>query len=79
MPNISFGPTVIAALRRYTDKPFDCHLMISPCDPYLAAFAAAGVDRMTVHAEATAHLDRSLQESVRSASARASRSTRQRP
>ena len=62
VPNISFGPPVIAALRRLTEKPFDCHLMISPCDPFLAAFAAAGVDRMTVHAEATTHLDRSLQE-----------------
>ncbi len=62
VPNITFGPPVIAALRPLTDKPFDCHLMIEPCDPYLEAFAKAGADRLTVHAEATRHLDRSLQE-----------------
>ena len=61
VPNITFGPPVIAALRASTDKPFDCHLMIEPCDPYLEAFARAGCDRITVHAEATRHLDRSLQ------------------
>ncbi len=62
VPNITFGPPVVAALRPLTDKPFDCHLMIEPCDPYLEAFAKAGADRITVHAEATRHLDRSLQE-----------------
>ena len=62
VPNITFGPPVIAALRPLTDKPFDCHLMIEPCDPYLEAFAKAGADHITVHAEATRHLDRSLQE-----------------
>jgi ribulose-phosphate 3-epimerase len=62
VPNITFGPPVVAALRPHTDKPFDCHLMIEPCDPYLEAFAKAGADRITVHAEATRHLDRSLQE-----------------
>ena len=62
VPNITFGPPVIAALRPHTDKTFDCHLMIEPCDPYLEAFAKAGADRITVHAEATRHLDRSLQE-----------------
>jgi len=62
VPNITFGPPVIAALRPHSDKPFDCHLMIAPCDPYLEAFARAGADRITVHAEATTHLDRSLQE-----------------
>ncbi len=62
VPNITFGPPVVTALRRHTDKPFDCHLMIEPCDPYLEAFARAGADRITVHAEATRHLDRSLQE-----------------
>ena len=62
VPNISFGPPVIAALRPLTDKVFDCHLMIEPCDPYLEAFAKAGADHITVHAEATTHLDRSLQE-----------------
>ena len=62
VPNITFGPPVVAALRPHTDKPFDCHLMIEPCDPYLEAFARAGADHITVHAEATRHLDRSLQE-----------------
>jgi ribulose-phosphate 3-epimerase len=62
VPNITFGPPVVAALRTLTDKPFDCHLMIEPCDPFLEAFAHAGADRITVHAEATRHLDRSLQE-----------------
>jgi ribulose-phosphate 3-epimerase len=62
VPNITFGPPVVAALRSLTDKPFDCHLMIEPCDPYLEAFAKAGADHITVHAEATRHLDRSLQE-----------------
>ena len=61
VPNITFGPPVIAALRPHTDKVFDCHLMIEPCDPYLEAFAKAGADVITVHAEATKHLDRSLQ------------------
>jgi len=61
VPNITFGPDVIRAIRRHSEKCFDTHLMISPVDPYLEAFAAAGVDRMTVHAEATRHLDRTLQ------------------
>lgn len=61
VPNITFGPSVIKAVRERTDKVFDCHLMIEPCDPYLAAFAEAGCDIITVHAEATTHLDRSLQ------------------
>jgi len=61
VPNITFGPDVVKAIRRYTDKCFDAHLMISPVDSYLEAFAAAGVDRITVHAEATTHLDRTLQ------------------
>jgi len=62
VPNITFGPPVVAALRPHTNKPFDCHLMIEPCDPYLEAFANAGADHITVHAEATRHLDRSLHE-----------------
>ena len=62
VPNITFGPPVIAALRPHSQKLFDCHLMIEPCDPFLEAFAKAGADRITVHAEATRHLDRSLQE-----------------
>ena len=61
VPNISFGPDVIKALRLYTTATFDCHLMISPADPYLEAFAKAGCDRITVHAEAGVHLHRSLQ------------------
>jgi len=61
VPNITFGPPVIKAIRNRTDKFFDCHLMIAPADPYLAAFADAGCDGMTVHAEAGPHLDRSLQ------------------
>ncbi|ASP67795.1 ribulose-phosphate 3-epimerase [Sinorhizobium meliloti] len=61
VPNITFGPPVIKALRDRTDKVFDCHLMIEPPTPYLGAFACAGCDIITVHAEATTHLDRSLQ------------------
>lgn len=61
VPNITFGPSIIKAIRDRTDKIFDCHLMIEPCDPFLAAFADAGCDIITVHAEATKHLDRSLQ------------------
>ncbi|MDP2731595.1 MAG: ribulose-phosphate 3-epimerase [Hoeflea sp.] len=61
VPNITFGPPIIKAVRNRTGKIFDCHLMIEPCDPFLAAFADAGCDIITVHAEATTHLDRSLQ------------------
>ena len=61
VPNITFGPAVIAALRGRTTKPFDVHLMIAPADPYLAAFAEAGADTITVHPEAGPHLHRSLQ------------------
>jgi ribulose-phosphate 3-epimerase len=61
VPNITFGPSVIKAIRPRTDRIFDCHLMIAPADPYLAAFADAGCDIITVHAEAGPHLDRSLQ------------------
>ncbi len=61
VPNITFGPPVVAALRPHSQKTFDCHLMIEPCDPYLEAFAKAGCDVITVHVEATKHLDRSLQ------------------
>ncbi len=61
VPNITFGPPVVAALRKHSQKPFDCHLMIEPCDLYLEAFAKAGADHIIVHAEATRHLDRSLQ------------------
>lgn len=61
VPNITFGPPVVKAVRSRTDKVFDCHLMIEPPEPYLAAFAEAGADIITVHAEATRHLDRTLQ------------------
>ncbi|MEM9677497.1 MAG: ribulose-phosphate 3-epimerase [Pseudomonadota bacterium] len=60
VPNISFGPVVIEKLRRHTKAVFDTHLMISPADPYLEAFAKAGSDIITVHAEAGPHLHRSL-------------------
>ena len=61
VPNITFGPPVVKAIRRATPKVFDVHLMIEPADPYIEAFAEAGADIITVHAEAGAHLDRSLQ------------------
>ena len=61
VPNITFGPPVVKAIRKSSAKFFDCHLMIEPCDLYLEAFAEAGCDLITVHAEATKHLDRSLQ------------------
>jgi len=61
VPNITFGPPIIKAIRGASKKVFDCHLMIAPTDPYLAAFAEAGADIITVHAEAGPHLDRSLQ------------------
>jgi ribulose-phosphate 3-epimerase len=61
VPNISFGTPVMQSLRPKTKMPFDVHLMIAPADPYFATFAAAGADRITVHAEAGPHLDRSLQ------------------
>jgi ribulose-phosphate 3-epimerase len=61
VPNITFGPATIKTLRPRTAAVFDCHLMIEPADPYLKAFADAGCDMITVHAEATRHLDRSLQ------------------
>jgi len=61
VPNITFGPGVVKAIRPASAKFFDCHLMIEPTDLYLEAFAEAGADLITVHAEATRHLDRSLQ------------------
>ena len=61
VPNISFGPAVTKSIRGATDAPFDTHLMISPVDAYLADFAAAGSDVITVHAEAGPHLHRTLQ------------------
>jgi ribulose-phosphate 3-epimerase len=61
VPNITFGPDVVKALRPHTTKPFDVHLMIAPCDPYLEAFAKAGADIVTVHVESGPHVYRSLQ------------------
>jgi ribulose-phosphate 3-epimerase len=61
VPNISFGPDAVKAMRPHSRKTFDTHLMISPCDPYLEAFARAGSDVITVHVEAGPHLHRSLQ------------------
>ncbi len=61
VPNISFGPVIIEKLRPLTKAVFDTHLMIAPCDLYLEAFAKAGSDIITVHAEAGPHLHRSLQ------------------
>jgi ribulose-phosphate 3-epimerase len=61
VPNITFGAPVVGRVRERSTKPFDTHLMIAPADPYLASFAEAGSDTITVHAEAGPHLDRSLQ------------------
>jgi ribulose-phosphate 3-epimerase len=61
VPNISFGPAAIAAMRPHSSKVFDTHLMIAPCDPYLEAFAKAGCDIITVHVESGPHVHRSLQ------------------
>lgn len=61
VPNITIGPAVVKALRPHTTKPFDVHLMISPVDSYLEAFAAAGADIITVHPEAGPHIHRTVQ------------------
>ncbi|MFO1235897.1 MAG: ribulose-phosphate 3-epimerase [Alphaproteobacteria bacterium] len=61
VPNITIGPAVVAALRPHTKLPFDVHLMIAPVDPYVAAFAEAGADIITVHPEAGPHVHRTLQ------------------
>ena len=61
VPNLTIGPAVVRALRPYSAKPFDVHLMVSPVDPYLEAFAEAGADGLTVHPEAGPHLHRTLQ------------------
>ena len=61
VPNITIGPSVVKALRSCTQIPFDVHLMISPADPYIAAFAEAGADIITVHPEAGPHLHRTVQ------------------
>ncbi|HEU5272351.1 MAG TPA: ribulose-phosphate 3-epimerase [Xanthobacteraceae bacterium] len=61
VPNITIGPDVVKALRSHSKKPFDVHLMIAPCDPYIEAFAKAGSDIITVHVESGPHVHRSLQ------------------
>lgn len=61
VPNITIGPGVVKAIRKTTDAIFDVHLMISPVDPYIDAFADAGADIITAHAEAGPHLHRTLQ------------------
>ena len=60
VPNITIGPLIVDAIRPVTDKILDVHLMIAPADPYIEAFAEAGSDIITVHAEAGPHLDRTL-------------------
>ena len=61
VPNLTIGPGVVKALRPHTAKPFDVHLMISPVDAFLDAFAEAGADIITVHPEAGPHLHRTIQ------------------
>ncbi len=61
VPNLTIGPSVVKALRPYSEKPFDVHLMIAPVDPFIEAFAEAGADIITVHAEAGAHIHRTIQ------------------
>jgi len=61
VPNITIGPDIVKALRPHTEKTFDTHLMIENCDDYIEAFANAGSDYISVHAEACTHLDRSIQ------------------
>jgi|TARA_B110000196_G_scaffold310350_1_gene313061 ribulose-phosphate 3-epimerase len=61
VPNLTIGPAVVAALRPHSELPFDVHLMISPVDPYIPAFVSAGANIITVHAEAGAHLHRTIQ------------------
>jgi ribulose-phosphate 3-epimerase len=61
VPNLTIGPVVVKALRPHSKKPFDCHLMIAPADPYIAAFADAGADIISIHPEAGPHPHRTLQ------------------
>ena len=61
VPNITIGPEVVKAIRPHSKKIFDVHLMIAPVDPYIEAFAKAGADIITIHAEATPHFHRTLQ------------------
>ena len=61
VPNLTIGPAVVKALRPHSQKPFDCHLMIAPADPYIEAFADAGADIISIHPEAGPHPHRTLQ------------------
>src|ERR1700722_16377711 len=61
VPNLTIGPVVIKSIKSFSRLPFDVHLMIAPVDPFLEAYVKAGADIVTVHAEATTHLDRTLQ------------------
>jgi len=61
VPNITIGPAIIKAIRSFSAKTFDVHLMIAPVDPYIEQFAAAGADIITIHAEATPHFHRTIQ------------------
>ncbi|HEX7711591.1 MAG TPA: ribulose-phosphate 3-epimerase [Sphingomonadaceae bacterium] len=61
VPNLTIGPAVVKALRPHTQKPLDVHLMISPVDPFIEAFADAGADIITVHPEAGPHVHRTVQ------------------
>ncbi len=70
VPNLTFGPPVIGAVRKHVDAVFDVHLMIAPVDPFIDAFVEAGADIITVHAEACPHLDRTVQ-SIRARGCRA--------
>ena len=70
VPNITLGPDIVRALRPHATIPFDVHLMISPADPYLEAFRAAGADLISVHPEAGPHLNRTLKR-IRELGARA--------
>src|SRR5580698_5117516 len=62
VPNITIGPAVVKELRPHAKKPFDVHLMISPVDPFLEAFAEGGADGLTVHPESGPHIHRTLQQ-----------------
>src|ERR1035437_5307066 len=61
VPNLTIGPLVVKALRPHSKKPFDCHLMITPADPFIAAFAESGADVISIHPAAGPHPHRTLQ------------------
>ncbi|MCP5361412.1 MAG: ribulose-phosphate 3-epimerase [Hyphomicrobiales bacterium] len=62
VPNLTIGPSVIRSLRKHSATPFDVHLMIAPVEPYIESYAEAGADIITIHAEASTHLDRAIQQ-----------------